>query len=40
MKMDMLKELAAQIGFDHIGQVNMDSLVPLEEVREMCQDGK
>ena len=40
MQIEQLQELAEQIRFDHIGRVNMDALVPSEEVRAMCASGR
>ena len=33
-------QLAEAIGFSHISALNMDALVPLREVRDMCASGR
>jgi predicted metal-binding protein len=36
MNIDTLKRLAAQIGFDYFADLNMEALIPREDVRAMC----
>lgn len=38
--MDELIALARDVGFDHAGELNMDALVFLPEVRSMCQSNR
>lgn len=40
MELSELEKLAEQIGFSHIGPVNMDALQPSPEVRKMCASGR
>ena len=40
MTQSQLIELAVQIGFDHYGQLNMESLIVLKKVREICMDDR
>lgn len=35
-----LINLASDIGFSHAGELNTESLTPMEEVREMCASGR
>jgi len=38
--MQDLLELAKDIGFSHSGYVNMESLIPMNEIRDMCAVNK
>ncbi len=40
MELSQLETLAKQIGFSHMGRVNMAALVPSPAVREMCASGR
>ncbi len=40
MEIEQVITLANQIGFDHVGIVNMDALKPLAKVRDMCSHDK
>ncbi|MGI6190718.1 MAG: DUF2284 domain-containing protein [Eubacterium sp.] len=37
---DRLEQLAREIGFDHVGKLNMNALLFREEVRRMCEDNR
>ena len=40
MKTEEIMKLAEDIGFSHVGKLNMDPLVFRPEVRDMCASGK